>query len=123
MTKSAADSAPVNKPAAVLPGIGSTVTCKHPGFVFPYSGKVTRHWNAEWFGVETKKGCNFYTHHSFVTKMVRDLLGEVSDRQADSKAGDQSTNNGSEEEPAIISERYFALIRTWCEYHHNQGAE
>lgn len=123
MSKPAADSTPVKKPAAVLPAIGSTVNCRHPGFSEPYRGKVTRHWNAEWFAVETPNGVNIYTHHSYVKKYQPDLLGEVGEAEADRDPGKESAEDSGEKEPAIVPERYFALLRAWCEDHEHESAE
>lgn len=123
MKKPAADSTPVAKPAAVLPSIGSTVYCRHPGFIDPYRGKVTRHWNAEWFKVETKEGIVFYTHHSYVKKSMPDLLGEISDAETNRDTSDKSAEDTGEQEPAIVPERYFALLRSWCENHHHESPE
>ena len=122
MSKTAADSTSIKKPAAVLPAMGSIVLCRHPGFDEPYRGKVTRHWNAEWFAVETQRGCNFYTHFSYVKKLTPDLLGEISDAQTDRNASDKSAEDHGEEEPGIVPDRYFALLRAWCKNHHDECA-
>lgn len=123
MPKPAADSTPVIKPAAVLPSIGSEVHCRHPGFAEPYRGKVTRHWNAEWFAVETPNGVNVYTHYRYVQKQIRDLLGEIGETETDRNAGKQRTEDSGEQEPAIVPERYFALLRAWCEDHEHKSTE
>lgn len=112
------------KPAAPPPipyDVGSVVSVKHPGFSDIINGKVIKHCNAEHMLVESPNGFRLYTHHKFTLKHTPDLLGEIRKAEANGNAGNQSTDHPGENEPDIVPERYFALLRSWCQQDHHTG--
>lgn len=100
-------------------GLGSTVTIRHPGFSGMIKGKVIRHYANDHMLVESPDGFRLYTHHKYTLEHTPDLLGEIGESEPNRDASDHRSDEAGEEEPVIVPERYYAILRSWCENHHH----